>query len=286
MIQSFADSFELYNKVTVPCIGLGTWQAEKGAVAVGAVRCALEAGYRLIDTASAYFNEESVGRAVRESGIPRQDVFLTTKVWNIDHGYEKTLCAFEKSLRFLKTDYLDLYLIHWPIPFEHQHDWQEVLPKTWAAIEKLYDEKRVRAVGVSNFRPHHLEHLLKHGHIKPMVNQIEYHPGFTQPETVEYCYRNQILVQAWSPLAQGRVFDLPLLNDLSSKYGKTLAQICLRWELQNGINPIPKSVTPERIRQNIEIFDFELTDDEMDALDDLPEYGATGYDPDNFIYPS
>lgn len=285
-MNSLTDRYELYNHVEVPCVGFGTWQAENGRVATAAIRCALETGYRHIDTASAYYNEESVGRAFRESGLARSEVFITSKLWNTDHGYDKTLCAFEKTLGFLKTDYLDLYLIHWPIPFEHQQDWQETLPETWRAIEKIYADKRVRAIGVSNFRPRHLEHILKHGRVKPMVNQIEYHPGFTQPETVEYCHRNRILIQAWSPLAQGRVFDLPLLNDLAKKYDKSLAQVCLRWELQNGINPLPKSVTPERIRQNADIFDFELTDDEMNAIDDLPEYGATGYDPDNFIYPS
>ncbi len=278
--------YTLANGVKIPVIGFGTWQSENGEIATNAVKAALKIGYRHIDTASAYGNEESVGNGLIASGVPRDQVFVTTKLWNKDHGYDETLSAFEKSMSRLKLDYLDLYLIHWPIPMERRDNWKDTFLGTWKAMIKLYKDGKIRAIGVSNCRPHHMDFLIENSDVVPMVNQIEYHPGFLQKEVIEYGKAHQMLIQAWSPLAQGRVFHLPLLHGLSEKYGKSIAQICLRWELQKGANPLPKSVTESRIRENFEVFDFELTDDEVRQIDELPETGATGYDPDNFIYPS
>lgn len=280
------ETYQLVNGVAIPSLGFGTWQSENGPVATEAVRKALEIGYRHIDTASAYFNEESVGQGLRESGLKREEVFITTKLWNKDHGFEQTKKAFEKSLSLLKTDYVDLYLIHWPIPMERRVDWKPTFGATWEAIIKLYEAKKIRAIGVCNCRPHHLEFLAAKTGFLPMVNQIEYHPGFWQKYVADWCAERSILIQAWSPLAQGRVFDLDLLKNLSQSYGKSIAQICLRWELQKGVNPLPKSITESRIRENFDVFDFSLTPEEVKQIDRLPECGATGYDPDDFIYPS
>lgn len=280
-LTSMNDPFLLTNGVAVPCLGFGTWQSPSGPIAAEAVRCALETGYRHIDTAAAYRNEASVGRGIRLSGVEREKIFLTTKLANDDHGYAETLRAFERSLNALQTDYVDLYLIHWPIPPEHRDDWIESLRATWRAVDELYRAGKARAVGVSNCRPKHIQALAGEG-VCPMVNQIEFHPGTTQSETVGWCQERGILIQAWSPLAQGRVLHLPLLAELGAKYDKTPAQISLRFELQCGVNPLPKSVTLERIRENADIFDFELTGAEVEAVGALPECGGTGYDPDHY----
>ena len=279
-------TYTLSNGVKLPVIGFGTWQSPNGEVATNAVKAALEIGYRHIDTAAAYGNEESVGAGLAASGLAREDVFLTTKLWNKDHGYDQTLAAFEMSLARLKTRYLDLYLIHWPIAYERRTDWKDTLLGTWNAMIKLYKDGRIRAIDVSNFRPHHIEHLLRNTSVAPMVNQIEYHPGFWQKYVCDFCKDLGIQIQAWSPMAQGRVFNLSYLKNLAAKYDKSLAQICLRWELQKGVNPLPKSINPERIKENFDVFDFALTDEEVARIDALPESGATGYDPDSFIYPS
>ena len=278
--------YTLANGVKLPVLGFGTWQSPNGEVATNAVKTALEIGYRHIDTAAAYGNEESVGAGLAASGLAREDVFLTTKLWNKDHGYDQTLAAFEMSLARLKTRYLDLYLIHWPIAHERRADWKDTLLGTWNAMIKLYKDGRIRAIGVSNFRPHHLEHLIRNTSVTPMVNQIEYHPGFWQKYVVDFCRDLGIQIQAWSPMAQGRVFNLPLLKELSAKYNKSIAQICIRWELQKGVNPLPKSVTAARIKENFSVFDFTISDEDIAKIDALPESGATGYDPDSFIYPS
>lgn len=277
-------TFTLSNGVKIPAPGFGTWQAPDGEVAVEAVKCALANGYRHIDTAAAYDNERSVGRAIAESGIDRKQLFVTSKVWNTDRGYDTTLRAFDKSLADLGLDYLDLYLIHWPAT-EHQFDdWQLINARTWQAMQRLYSEGRVRAIGVSNFMPHHLRPLIDEAELAPMVNQIEYHPGWTQPECVTYCKEMGIVVEAWSPLGRGRVLSNPVLEAIAAAHGKSVAQICLRWELQCGVLPLPKSVTPERIRQNIDIFDFSLTTDEMRAIDTMPPTGASGLDPDTVTF--
>jgi diketogulonate reductase-like aldo/keto reductase len=275
MIRSISDCAVLHNGVRMPWLGLGVYKAKEGEEVVRAVRTALEAGYRSIDTAALYANEEGVGRAVRESGIPREELFITTKVWNTDQGYERTLAAFETSMRKLGLEVLDLYLVHWPVRGKYKD--------TWRALEKLYKEGRVRAIGVSNFQPHHLDDLLADAEIKPMVNQVELHPLLTQKPLIAYCREHGIQVEAWSPIIRGNL-DVPLLLELAARYGKTPAQIVLRWHLQNGVIAIPKSVTPERIRENADMFDFELTAEDMQAIDSLNENRRLGPDPDNFDF--
>lgn len=274
--------FTLANGVGVPCLGFGTWQSPSGSIAAESVRLALEAGYRHIDTAAAYQNEESVGLGIRESGLPRQEIFLTTKLANGDHGYAETLRAFERSLEKLQTDYVDLYLIHWPIPPQHAGNWIESLRATWRAVCEIYHKGKARAIGVSNCFPKHIEQMAIEGTVFPMVNQIEFHPGATQPQTTAWCQSRGMMIQAWSPLAQGRILRLPVLCALAKKYRKTPAQAALRFELELGVNPLPKSVTPERIRQNADLFDFALDDDEIAAIRSLGESCATGYDPDHY----
>jgi diketogulonate reductase-like aldo/keto reductase len=236
------------------------------------VKTALATGYRHIDTAAAYNNEESVGRAIRESGVPREEIFVTTKVWNSRQGYETTLEAVEDSLEKLGFEYVDLYLIHWAVKGKYKD--------TWRALEKLYADGRVRSIGVSNFEIHHLEDLLEDAKVVPAVNQVECHPLLTQYELQEYCESKGIRITAWSPLMRGNI-DVPLLKELAAKYGKSPAQIILRWDLQRGLITIPKSVTPERIRENADIFDFELSEEDMRAINGLNENRRFGSHPDN-----
>ncbi|MBS3742386.1 MAG: aldo/keto reductase, partial [Candidatus Cloacimonetes bacterium] len=241
------------------------------------VHRALETGYRLIDTASVYGNEEGVGKAVRESDLPREEVFVTSKVWNTDQGYERTLKAFDKSMNRLGLDYLDLYLIHWPV--------SDLYKDTWKALEKLYNEGRIRAIGVSNFLIHHLKDLMEDAEITPMVNQVEFHPHLVQQELHDFCQKNQIQSEAWAPLMRGKVNEIPLLKGLAEKYEKTPAQIVLRWDLQKGVATIPKSSNPERIRSNADIFDFELSEGDVKRIDDLEQGGeerVTGEHPDQY----
>lgn len=280
MIQIMERYFKLSNGEEIPSVGFGTWLTPAGAVAVESVECALADGYRHIDTAAAYENERSVGEGIAQSGVPRGDLFVTSKVWNTERGYDSTLRAFDKSCSYLGMDYLDLYLIHWPASPNKFADWKRINAETWRAMERIYDEKRVRSIGVSNFLRHHLEALIESARIVPMVNQIEYHPGFMQEGCVRYCEANNILVEAWSPLGRGRVLNNELLLKLAAKYGKSVAQICLRWELQHGVLPLPKSVTPQRIKENIEVFDFELTAEDMLMIDNMGDFGASGLDPD------
>jgi len=274
-MRSIADCTTLHNGVKMPWLGLGVYKTAEGEEVERAVHAALEAGYRSIDTAAFYQNERGVGKAVRESGLPREEVFITTKVWNDDQGYESTLRAFEQSRRLLGVDYIDLYLIHWPVRDKYK--------ETWRALEKLYKDGWVRAIGVSNFHIHHLENLLADCEIVPMVNQVELHPCLTQAPLREFCRRHQIQVEAWSPLMRGQLFDHPLLQELSRKYGKTPAQIIIRWDLQHEIVTIPKSARPERIRENAQVFDFELEEADMARLDALNENRRVGPDPDVFV---
>ena len=273
-ITDIAGTWPLANGVEIPYLGLGVWQAEDGAQVQQAVKWALEAGYRHIDTASIYKNEEGVGQAVRESGVPRADVFVTSKVWNNDQGYDSTLRAFDASLKRLGLETLDLYLIHWPVAGKSQD--------TWRALEQLYADGRVRAIGVSNFLQHHLEELLPEAQVKPMVNQLEFHPWLVQPELQAYCRQHGIQYQAWSPLMQGKVFEQDVVNDLAAKYGKSPAQILVRWDLQRGVVTIPKSVKQAHIVSNANVFDFELTADELAYIDGLDRHERLGPDPDTF----
>ncbi|MBY0206411.1 aldo/keto reductase [Paenibacillus polysaccharolyticus] len=276
MMKHVQDTTTLNNGVKMPWLGFGVFKVKDGDEVVSAVKTAIEAGYRSIDTAKVYNNESGVAQGIRESGIAREDLFITTKVWNSDQGYESTLAAFEESMQRLELEYLDLYLIHWPVKGKYKD--------TWRALEKLYKEGRVRAIGVSNFQTHHLEDLLMDATIKPAVNQVELHPLLTQKELRDYCSTHEIQIEAWSPLGQGNLMEHPLLQDIAAKYGKSPAQVILRWDLQNGIVTIPKSVTPERIHANTELYDFELTAEEIEQINGLNEHKRFGSDPDNFNF--
>jgi diketogulonate reductase-like aldo/keto reductase len=268
---------KLNNNVAIPQLGLGVYKAHEGREVQETVRVALEAGYRSIDTAALYGNEHGVGLALADSTVPRDEVFLTTKVWNADQGYDSTLKAFEVSMHRLGVDYIDLYLVHWPVARHFK--------KTWKALEYLYDQKAVRAIGVSNFQPHHLDELLGGLNVVPAVNQIELHPRLTQVELREYCASKGIAVESWSPLMHGgEVLRDPVILGLAEKHSKTPAQVILRWHIQHDLIAIPKTVTPERIRENIQIFDFELSTEDMLVIDGLNQNKRIGPDPDNFDF--
>lgn len=279
-MKKLTDTFKLSNGVDIPCVGFGTWQMTDKKETENAIRCALETGYRHIDTAAAYENEKIVGEALQKSGLKREEIFVTSKLWNSNRGYETTLAAFEKTMKDLRLEYLDLYLIHWPAAAHQFSNWQHLNAETWRAFEKLYKEKRIRAIGVSNFLPHHLEPLMKTAEIKPMVDQIECHPGYMQVETVEFCRKNEILVEAWSPLGQGKVLENPELVKIAESYKKSTAQVCIRWCQQNGALPLPKSVTEKRIKENADVFNFELSDADMKTIDRLSNIGFSGQHPD------
>jgi diketogulonate reductase-like aldo/keto reductase len=260
----------------MPYFGLGVYLSEDGNEVINAVKWAVEAGYRHIDTAAIYKNEEGVGQGIRESPVSREDLFVVSKVWNSDQGYESTLKAFEGSIARLGTEYLDLYLVHWPVAGKYGD--------TWRALEKLYKDGRVRAIGVSNFLRHHLEDLLQCAEIAPMVNQMEFHPYLVQQELLDFCKRKKIQYEAWSPLMQGNIFDLPVLQELAKKYDRSIAQIVLRWDLQKGVVTIPKSSRKERIISNARLFDFEIAEEDMGLLDGLERGQRFGPDPDNFDF--
>lgn len=275
-ITDIKGSFELRNGVQMPYLGLGTYQSDNDQEVVNAIKSAIKIGYRHIDTAAVYKNEEGVGKGIRESGIDRSELFLVSKVWNDDQGYDETLKAFDESLARLGVDYLDLYLIHWPVSGKYK--------ETWKALEYLYAQKKIKAIGVSNFLQHHLEDLVKDCEVVPMVNQMEFHPYLVQQELIDYCNVNGIQYESWSPFMQGKVFELDICDDLAKKYNKSVAQIILRWNLQKGVVAIPKSVHENRIASNADIFDFELTDEDIAFLDGLETGERTGPDPDNFNF--
>jgi methylglyoxal/glyoxal reductase len=275
-MESIFDKITLHNGVEMPAFGLGVYKVEEGEQIEETAKTALELGYRLIDTASFYQNEEGVGQALRNSGIQREEVFITTKVWNSEQGYDNTLKAFDESMEKLGLDYLDLYLVHWPVKGKYL--------ETWRALEKLYHEGRVKAIGVSNFKTHHLKDLLSHAVEKPVINQVELHPLLSQAELREFCQQNDIMVEAWSPLSRGRFLDEPVLGKIAKQHGKTPAQVILRWHLQNQIIPIPKSVTPSRLKENADIFDFQLNQRELEAINDLNKDQRFGADPDHIDF--
>lgn len=266
--------FKLSNGVEIPALGFGTWKI-KGEDCYIAVKEAIKQGYRHIDTAWIYRNEKEVGRAIKDSGIDRSNFFITTKCWNDHRGYDNTLKAFKESCDNLQVDYLDLYLLHWP---------KELDKESWKAIEELYDLGKIRAIGVSNYHQHHLEDLYTIARIKPMVDQVEFHPRLTQVSLMEFLKKENIQMESWSPLMQGKVLDIPLLDDLSKKYNRSITQIVLRWNIQKGVVVIPKSVTPSRIKENFEIFDFELDKEDIVLIDSLNEDIRTGANPNNFDF--
>ncbi|MCM3354763.1 MULTISPECIES: glyoxal/methylglyoxal reductase [Bacillus] len=276
MATSLKDTVKLHNGVEMPWFGLGVFKVENGSEATESVKAAIKNGYRSIDTAAVYKNEEGVGIGIKESGVAREELFITSKVWNEDQGYDTTLAAFEKSLERLQLDYLDLYLIHWPGKDKYKD--------TWRALEKLYKDGKIRAIGVSNFQVHHLEELLKDAEIKPMVNQVEFHPRLTQKELRDYCKKQGIQLEAWSPLMQGQLLDNDVLTQIAEKYNKSVAQVILRWDLQHEVVTIPKSIKEHRIIENADIFDFELSQEDMDKIDALNQDERVGPNPDELLF--
>lgn len=276
MPKNLQDTTTLHNGVKMPWFGLGVFKVKEGSEVVDSVKAALKHGYKSIDTAAVYKNEEGVGQALKEAGVAREELFITTKVWNSDQGYESTLQAFETSMKKLGLDYLDLYLIHWPVAGKYK--------ETWKALEKLYKDGRVRAIGVSNFHIHHLKDLMADAEIKPMVNQVEYHPHLAQTELLEFCKAEGIQMEAWSPLKQGVLLTEPTIVEIAKKHDKSPAQIILRWDLQNGVVTIPKSIKEHRIIENADIFDFELSSEDMGRLNSLNKDDRIGADPDNFDF--
>lgn len=279
-MNNLQSTITLANGVKMPWFGLGVFKVEEGPELVNAVKAAINNGYRSIDTAAIYENETGVGQGIREglqeAGVSREDLFVTSKVWNADLGYESTLAAYETSLQKLGLDYLDLYLIHWPVEGKFKD--------AWRALETLYKAGRVNAIGVSNFQIHHLEELMKDAEIKPMINQVEFHPRLTQKELRAFCEEHGIQVEAWSPLMQGQLLENEVLKEIAEKYNKTVAQIILRWDLQNGVITIPKSTKEHRIIANADVFDFELSGEDMSKIDNLNQNHRVGPDPDNFDF--
>jgi diketogulonate reductase-like aldo/keto reductase len=276
--RNLSSTLTLSNGVKIPYIGFGTWKMPDEVVEE-AVSNAIACGYRHIDTASAYFNEAGVGKGIKKSGIKREELFITSKLPNAQHGYENTLASFHESLKLLDLDYLDLYLIHWPVVEEQKDRYEEDILDTWRAFEKLYEEGKIRAIGVSNFMIEHLEILIKNAKIKPMVNQVQLNPQCTEEKLRAYCREHSICVEGWSPLIQGKAFEREILQDMARKYNKTIAQICVRFVFQLGAIPIPKSSNPDRIVNNGDIFNFEISEEDMKAIASLNVYGRIGDEP-------
>ncbi len=284
MQRNVEKTLRLYNGISIPSIGFGTWQIPPFSTAK-CVWNAVKAGYRNFDTAEGYMNEKGLGdglrQAMEETGVKREDLFVSTKVWNSHRGYDKTMQAFEASMKKLGLEYLDLYLIHWPAVSRWHDDWRQINRSTWRAFEQLYKEGRIKTIGVSNFLAHHVQALTEDSEIKPMVNQIEYHPGFGQVESAAYCQQNGIVVEAWSLLGSGDILRNQELNRIAAKYGKTPAQVSLRWLMQKEIVPLPKSTHETRMVENINIFDFSLDGGDMAVIDAIPYCGGMMFDPDN-----
>ncbi|MGG0844829.1 aldo/keto reductase [Peribacillus simplex] len=276
MISNIAETITLHNGVQMPQLGFGVFKVKNGKETVESVKKAIQVGYRAIDTAAIYENEEGVGQAIRECGVPREELFITSKVWNTEQGYDTTLQAFDDSLNRLGLEYLDLYLIHWP--------GKDKYLETWRALEKLYKDGKVKSIGVSNFHVHHLENLLANSEVKPVVNQIELHPLLTQLEIRDYCAKHEIKVTSWSPLGRGNLLEEPTINHIAKKHGKSSAQVLIRWHLQHDLVVIPKSITPSRIEENAQVFDFSLSLNEMNQIDALNKNERFGSNPDELLF--
>ncbi|MCZ2493560.1 dehydrogenase [Dellaglioa algida] len=284
-MNKLTDTYELSNGVQIPVVGFGTWQTPSGDVAKASVKSALAAGYRHLDTAEMYHNESSVGEGIAESGVAREDIFLTSKLANTEHTYDQAQAAFAQTLKDLGVDYLDLFLIHWPNPAAYREDnWESHLQETWRAFEDLYNEGKIKAIGVSNFRPRHFKVLEETQTIMPMINQIRLAPGDTNKETIDYAHDHNIQLEAYSPLGTGAIFAEPTMVEIAERVGRTVAQVTLRWSLQNGFLPLPKSVHADRIEENTHLFDFELSDEDMAKINALE--GVVGYaqDPDTATF--
>ncbi len=278
-MESIYDCFKLNNGMKIPCVGFGTYKAaERNNVEV--LKTAIEAGYRYFDTASFYQTEDFLGQAIRESNLPREDFFLVSKMWKDEMGYQQTKDALEKSLKRLGTDYLDIYLIHWPRPSADCENWKELDLETWRAMEELQKEGKIRGLGLSNFLPHHIKNILENGTVKPVVNQLELHPGYMQQAAVQYCKEHGIQMQAWSPIGRRRILEDGLILELAGKYQVSPAQLCLRFLLQNDIIPLPKSSSMERMKQNMDLFHFEISEEDVSRLATMPQAGWSGEHPD------
>ena len=269
----------LNNGVEIPAVAFGTYKAADGKSA-DVIRTAIEAGYRYFDTASFYGTETYLAEAVRESGIARDEIFIASKLWKTEMGYDNVKSAFRRTLDNLKTDYLDLYLIHWPLPEPGYKDWKQLDKETWKAMEELVREEKIRAIGLSNFLPHHIENILEDCTVRPAVDQIEYHPGYSQEAVVQYCKERDILVQAWSPIGRQRVLTEPLVQELAGKYGVSPAKICLKFAVQRGIIPLPKSSSMERMKENLDLWSFEMDEEDIWRLATMPQAGWSGEHPD------
>lgn len=273
------EHYILNNGVEIPAVAFGTYKAADGKSA-DVIRTAIEAGYRYFDTASFYGTETYLAEAVRESGISRDEIFIASKLWKTEMGYDNVKKAFERTLENLETDYLDLYLIHWPLPEPGYKEWKQLDKETWRAMEELYQEGKIRAIGLSNFLPHHIENILEDCTVRPAVDQIEYHPGYSQEAVVQYCKERDILVQAWSPIGRQRVLTEGLVQELAEKYGVSPARICLKFAVQRGIIPLPKSSSMERMKDNLDLYSFEMEQEDICRLATMPQAGWSGEHPD------
>ena len=269
-MKSIHDSYTLSNGLKIPCLGFGIYNPN-GGDNEKLIQTAIEAGYRYFDTASIYGTERDLGRAMKKSGLAREEFFIASKVWMDEMGYSETKQAFARTLDRLQTDYLDLYLIHWPRRAEGDTDWKEVDLETWRAMEELYAEGKIKGIGLSNFLPHHLDNILSNAKVMPLVNQLEVHPGYSQEAVAAYCKGKNILVQAWSPLGRSNVLQHPILCDMAAKYQKSVAQLCLRFLLQKQIIPLVKASSIERMKENMDIFDFEISAEDISILEYMPQ---------------
>lgn len=268
----------LNNDMKVPTIAFGTWKFPNDETTVEIIKNAIESGYQYIDTAKAYGNEEFIGKGVKKSKIAREDIIIGGKLWNEDRGYDNIIKACQETIQRLDCEYLDIYLVHWPASPAVHEDWREINQETWKAMEYLYEQGLVKAIGVCDFKVNQLEELIKECKVRPMINQIEFHPGFMQKEIVDYCKEKDILVEAWSPLGSGKMLKKEELKAVAQKYGKDVAQLCIKWCLQNGVLPIPKTKDVDRMKSNLDVFNFEISAEDMQYLNNLPYLGGSGLD--------